>query len=350
MLWDLYCRVVDNYGDIGVCWRLARDLASRGPAVRLATDDASALAWMAPTGAQGVDVIAWDDASRLDPGEVVIEAFGCNPPDAFVERMRRAQPPVWINLEYLSAEDHAQLNHGLRSPQLAGAGTGLTKWFYYPGFSAGTGGLLRERDLADRQAGFDREQWLRSHRIAVQPGERVVSLFCYDNPMWPRLLQALATQPTLLLATADRAEGLVRTTCGDSMRCGLLRAQALPYLPQEDFDHLLWACDFNFVRGEDSFVRAQWAGRPFVWHIYPQDGGVHAAKLNAFLSLYLNDAAPDLAAAVHALHAAWNGLGPWPQRLPDDEAWKTHAAQWRSRLWTQPDLVTRLLGFVGEKR
>jgi len=59
MQWDLFCRVIDNFGDIGVCWRLAADLAGRGEAVRLWTDDAGALAWMAPQGAPGVQVCAW---------------------------------------------------------------------------------------------------------------------------------------------------------------------------------------------------------------------------------------------------------------------------------------------------
>jgi uncharacterized repeat protein (TIGR03837 family) len=109
MQWDLFCRVIDNFGDIGVCWRLAADLAGRGEAVRLWTDDAGALAWMAPQGAPGVQVCAWpaDGAAVAEPGEVVIEAFGCALPPPFVAAMAaraaRARPPVWINLEYLSA-------------------------------------------------------------------------------------------------------------------------------------------------------------------------------------------------------------------------------------------------------
>ena len=76
MRWDVFCRVIDNLGDVGVCWRLARDLAARGDTVRLWIDDASALAWMAPGGATGVEVGAFDAAG--DPGEVVVEAFGCD--------------------------------------------------------------------------------------------------------------------------------------------------------------------------------------------------------------------------------------------------------------------------------
>ena len=145
MVWDLFCRVIDNFGDIGVCWRLAAELGRRGQQVRLWTDDTAALVWMAPGalqgGTRGVQVIGWTDpAPDLRPGEVVVEAFGCAPPDRFVARMAAARPaPVWINLEYLSAEPYVERSHGLVSPQFAGPGAGLQKWFFYPGFSAATG-------------------------------------------------------------------------------------------------------------------------------------------------------------------------------------------------------------------
>jgi uncharacterized repeat protein (TIGR03837 family) len=125
--WDLFCRVVDNFGDVGVCWRLAADLAGRGHAVRLWADDLSALAWLAPGGAPGVEVIHWTaDVPPASPGDVVIEAFGCDPPDGFVSRMAAmARPPAWLNLEYLSAESYVERSHRLPSPQHAGPGKGL---------------------------------------------------------------------------------------------------------------------------------------------------------------------------------------------------------------------------------
>jgi len=350
MLWDVFCRVVDHHGDVGVCWRLARELAARGQQVRLSLDDASALAWMAPDGAPGVRVIAWNDANSLDPGDVVVEAFGCNPPQPFVASMQRTRPPVWINLEYLSAEAQAASHHGLPSPQLAGPGAGLTKWFFYPGFTAATGGLIREQSLQAEQASFDRARWLESQQLGARPGERIVSLYCYDNPALRQLLYELDSDATLLLATPGHAARQVSRELGEPLRRGGLRAHLLPYLSQHDFDRLLWASDMNLVRGEDSFVRAQWAGRPFIWHIYPQDDGAHAVKLRAFLALYLQGATPELGDALHALSEAWNGLGPWPRRMPPRDAWQAHATRWRSLLWAQSDLVTRLLGFVEEKR
>jgi uncharacterized repeat protein (TIGR03837 family) len=338
MRWDVFCQVVDNYGDIGVCWRLSADLALRGHTVRLWIDDASALAWMAPGGANGVTVHPW--AGSLDEptvGDVVVEAFGCHLPDPFVARMAAAaKAPRWINLEYLSAESYVERSHRLPSPQWHGPGRGLTKWFFYPGFTAATGGLLREPALMAERESFDRRAWLQRHGIAPQEGERLVSLFAYQNPALDWLLASLGDAPTLLLLTAGR-----QAPAGLPER---VRCVSLPYLSQPDYDRLLWSCDLNFVRGEDSFVRAQWAGKPFVWQIYPQDDGAHAVKLEAFLNKF--PTVPGL----RALWLAWNGLGPWPSQLVDplSEGWTAACLRWREELLTQPDLTTQLVGLATE--
>ncbi len=347
--WDLFCRVVDNYGDIGVCWRLAADLAARGQPVRLWIDDASALAWMAPQGAAGVSVLPWsNEVSALTPGEVVIEAFGCDPPARFVALMARRQPPpLWINLEYLSAEGYVARCHGLPSPQQGGPGSGLTKHFFYPGFVHGTGGLIREPNLADARAAFDASDWLRSLGVPVRAGERIVSLFCYPEAPFESLARSLADAPTLILLTPGAAQTAARALQPPAPG---LRCHPLPWLAQTDYDHLLWACDLNFVRGEDSLVRALWAGAPFVWQIYPQHDGAHDAKLEAFLALFLQGAEARLCADVRALWRAWNGLAPWPGRWPDARAWADQARHFRAKLLAQPDLVSQLLGFVREKR
>lgn len=346
MQWDLFCRVVDNFGDIGVCWRLAADLGARGQPVRLWVDDASALAWMAPQGAPGVELLRWAEAEHAAPGAVVIEAFGCDPPPAFVTRMAQqpAPPPLWINLEYLSAEAYVRRSHGLRSPQLAGPAKGLDKWFFYPGFEAGTGGLIREPGLIDARRGFDSPAWLRSRGWGPQAGERVVSLFCYPGAPLAALLRTLAEQPTLLLLTPGAA-AQAAAQAGPPLRC-----IQLPWLAQPDYDRLLWACDLNFVRGEDSFVRAMWAGAPFVWQIYPQHDAAHAAKLKAFLDRMLQQADSAIAHGLRALWLAWNGLGPWPAALPPGDAWLALASRWCGQLLALPDLTTQLLRFVAEKR
>ncbi|MEJ6023634.1 elongation factor P maturation arginine rhamnosyltransferase EarP [Ramlibacter sp. PS4R-6] len=326
MLWDIFCRVIDNHGDIGVCWRLAAQLARRGERVRLRVDDASALAWMAPLGEPGVEVLPW--SSHPGPGDVVVEAFGCELPQAFQALMAaQPRPPAWVNLEYLTAESFAERSHGLPSPVMAGAGAGLVKRFFYPGFTPRTGGLLREPGLVAAPAATN----------AV----RRVSMFCYEPAAMPALITQLAAsdEPTELLVTAGRATAAVRAVLGTSQRQGQLSVTYLPLMPQPGFDALLASCDVNFVRGEDSLVRALWAGQPFVWQLYPQHDAAHHAKLEAFLDWL--DAPP----AWRDFQRAWNGVTP---ALPvfEPRAWADTALAARQRLLAQEDLVTQLLRFV----
>jgi uncharacterized repeat protein (TIGR03837 family) len=343
--WDIFCRVIDNFGDIGVCWRLACDLATRGVRVRLWVDDASALQWMAPTGHPGVQVLPWsaaDEATRT--GEVTIEAFGCELEAGFVEAMRRAQrPPVWINLEYLSAEAWVERSHALPSPQR----NGLLKHFFFPGFTPATGGLLREPGLAGRQASFDRAAWLARHGVAWR-GESLVSLFCYEPVALEQLLEQLAQQRehVQMLVTSGRARRAVEAAMSVREAGGQPLPQVvwLPLLSQSEYDHLLWACDLNFVRGEDSLVRALWAGKPLVWQLYPQSDQAHHVKLQAWLDAV--QAPPSLC----DFHAVWNGLAQGPLPAFDAPGWAPAARAAHDRLVAQPDLASRLLQFVAKNR
>ena len=342
MRWDIFCKVIDNHGDLGVCWRLSAELAARGDAVRLWVDDPSALAWMAPGGREGVQVLPWGPQSPApEPGDAVVEAFGCDPHPAFQAAMAqvaraRGRQPAWINLEYLSAESYVERCHGLTSPVLSGPAAGLAKRFCYPGFTVRTGGLIRERDLDARRAAFDREAWLHSMGLPARD-ERLVSLFCYE----PRPLADLlarwrdGAQRTRVLVTPGRARAAVEAL-GDRLAPeGALALTHLPALTQTDYDHLLWACDLNFVRGEDSLVRALWAGRPFVWQIYPQDDGAHHAKLEAFLDW--QRCPPEW----RALHRAWNGIDPHLPALDPASEGHTPADALRP-MQARPDLVTHL--------
>jgi hypothetical protein len=81
---------------------------------------------------------------------------------------------------------------------------------------------------------------------------------------------------------------------------------AVPFVSQDDYDRLLWLADLNFVRGEDSFVRAQWAEQPFVWQIYPQADNAHLEKLDAALALYLAPLPDTTREAVRHFWHAWN--------------------------------------------
>src|SRR5690606_4716652 len=89
-----------------------------------------------------------------------------------------------------------------------------------------------------------------------------------------------------ILGDAQRWLGVTSLSAGDIQVRGALTVQVIAFMRQEQYDHLLWCCEFNAVRGEDSFVRAQWAGRPLLWHIYRQDEDIHLDKLDAFLELY----------------------------------------------------------------
>jgi uncharacterized repeat protein (TIGR03837 family) len=344
MGWDVFCRVIDNLGDAGVCWRVAAELASRGEQVRLWMDDVSMLTWMAPQGAPGVQVVPWTEVPPdLHPRDVVVEAFGCDPPQAFVARMAAApRAPVWLNLEYLSAEGYVERSHGLPSPVMHGPGKGLVKHFFYPGFTQGTGGLLREQDFARRRARFDRAEWLRQWGIA-DPDAQVVSLFCYEPAALPGLLRQLdrATAPTELLVTSGRAGAAVRA-CAPPPG-GSLRIRYLPLLTQRDYDHLLWSCDFNFVRGEDSIVRALLAGAPFAWQIYPQDDAAHHAKLEAFLDWL---APPP---GLRDFFLGWNGMEAGALPPLEIEAWRPVARHASQRAHALPELVTELLRFTAER-
>jgi uncharacterized repeat protein (TIGR03837 family) len=385
--WDIFCRVIDNHGDLGVCWRLCADLAQRGHTVRLWVDDASALAWMAPQGCAGVEVLAWPSEAALQAlaqdatfpvGDVVVEAFGCELPEAFQALMAQGTSPVWINLEYLSAEGYVARSHGLASPVMSGPARGMSKWFFYPGFTPDTGGLLRELDLLDapahgcgdtqntstttgsriaptRQSKFERAAWLKALPLdkPIATNERLISLFCYEPAALSQLLQQLsqADQPTRLLVAQGRPSAAVAAATQalhmPSTGTGQLHISQLPYFSQTEFDHLLWACDLNFVRGEDSLVRALWAGKPFVWHIYPQDDLAHHDKLQAFCQAL--QMPPDL----QQFHAIWNGLEPGPLQpfsRSNLENWLLWSQKVRQVLQVQSDLSSQLIGFVAQKR
>ena len=339
--WDLFCRVVDNFGDAGVCWRLAAALAERGHQARLVIDDASPLAWMAPGGRPGVSVLAWPGPAS--PGDVVIEAFGCDPPEAFVCAMAgRALPPVWINLEYLSAERWVERAHGLPSPHASG----LRKWFLFPGFTGRTLGLIREPGLLQARAAFDGRAWLAARGWAPAAGERSVLLFAYGLPKSPAdraaWLATLAAVPTQLLVPPGPLQQALQAR---ALPPGL-RLVALPFVPQEAFDRLLWSVDLAFVRGEDSLVRALWSGTPFVWQAYPQHDGVHHAKVDALIE------ALALPPAVAACWRSWNSApgaapGAAPSALPADSgAWQPAFTAARERLLAGPELVQGLESFA----
>ncbi len=372
--WDLYCRVVDNYGDIGIAWRLARQLAADGRRrVRLIVDGLDAFRRIEPRvdpacrrqDIDGITVALWPhldrDAVELGVADVVVELLGCGLPPAciagMVERLG-GTPCLWIDFEHLSAEAWVAGFHGLPSPHPR---LPLVKHFFYPGFGPRTGGLLVEPDLERRRAAFVASAEARAalwHQVGVPApvdGERRVLLFAYPDAPVAALLRRLSDDASgrWSVLVPEGAAAAVDTVIGDATdrTRGSLSVTTIPFVDQDTFDRLLWACDINFVRGEDSFVRAQAAGRPFVWQIYRQPDQVHLDKLNAFEDLHEAGLPRAAAAAQRALWAAWNdapedigrAIGGWLAALP---VLRAHAEAWRRELAARAPLIDRLLEFV----
>ena len=368
--WDIFCSVVDNYGDIGVTWRLARQLAAEHDlAVRLWVDDLRAVVPLCPEAdataseqwQQGVEVRQWPQVwAAVEVADVVIEAFGCKLPEAYLRAMKeRVSPALWINLEYLSAEDWVAGCHGLPSLRP----DGLKRMFFFPGFEAGTGGLLREGDLLARRQSFQRnplarQAFLQALGVFPDPQARLISLFAYENTGLASWLSALSAghRATHLLVPQGRIMAdllhwldVEALSPGTVERRGTLTVQALPFVRQEDYDRILWSCDFNAVRGEDSFVRAQWAARPMLWHIYQQEEDAHWVKLKAFLALYVNGLSPAAAQAITDLWLAWNAGADMTKSWNDvEEHWEqlsAHAERWCLQQANQADLAQALVLF-----
>jgi len=370
--WDIFCHVVDNFGDAGVCWRLARQLvAEYGFSVRLWADDLTPFSKLFPgfdptrenQSCLGVEVHRWTpEFPQTEPAEVVIEAFGCRLPDSYVAAMaEKAAKPVWINLEYLSAEDWVEGCHRLPSPHPS---LPLVKYFFFPGFTAKTGGLLLENGLFERRDAFQRlpqEQvafWASLGWAMPAPEAVTVSLFCYANPAVAGLLAAwadaaipvLCCVPEGLPADAVAAAlGKERLLPGEQVQSGSLIVRVLPFLEQDVYDRLLWSCDCNFVRGEDSFVRAQWAAKPLVWQIYPQEENAHEVKLAAFLDLYCAELPPAAANAVRNFWTMWNrgemNAHAWNDFRQQHQVLEQHARRWSEALRANGGLLANLVSF-----
>lgn len=344
--WDIFCRVIDNFGDIGVCWRLARQLAGEhGLRVRLWVDDLHPLEAICPEidpdlpvqTCQQVSVFRWQADFTVDaPGDVVIEAFACELPPVYISAMGKCTPsPVWINLEYLTAETWAEECHGMASPHPA---LPLKKYFFFPGFSPRSGGLLREQGLLarlDAQGGG-------------QPREPLqISLFCYDTAPVGPWIDALITSPIRSRCYVPPGKPLaaVRSHLGGEgpWEIGSTCIEPIPFLALDAFDQLLARCDINFVRGEDSFVRAQWAGKPLVWQIYQQEEGAHLVKLAAFLDRCCPSG------PWRRMNEAWNTgtnvAEAWRDFVDAYEPIRSQALRWRQQMADHPDLAAALVNF-----
>ena len=445
--WDIFCRIVDNYGDIGVCWRLAKQLAHEHRlTVRLFVDCGSDESIAFDSGADestavqsiaaaqriipnlnlsqstqtidGVEVLFWTDKLVIEQvGEVVIEAFACGLPASVSEKIQAKQADAkqidakqalanntrWINLEYLSAENWVDDFHATVS---VNPSNGLMKHFFFPGFNEATGGLLREADLIVKRDEFlantaeQNKFWQQlgvahlkqnSAQDCYQNSAQAsikVSLFCYPHAPILNLLQSMATGKHLitLFVPSNAVLAAIATffeldnqavTVGSRLTKGNLQVLIIPFLSQNDYDKLLWSCDINFVRGEDSWLRAVWAAKPFIWQPYFQQEQAHLVKLNAFLNTYYHgfQANTNNNRAMRYLSLAWatdnkatatnqnehlantaklpslnnaSLSNNWSDFVDNLARYKHHARAYTQQLGKQPDLAAKLVIFCNK--
>lgn len=347
----VFVRVIDNYGDAGVGWRLSCLLAEYlHMHVRLWIDDTDALNKLlpAPEKQARITIEAWQGDAMMqqqlsaaaDP-VLVIETFGCELPPQVLERMRQCRP-LWLNWEYLTAEDWAVGLHAMSSLQP----NGLEKYFWFMGIDADSGGLLREPDyLAEREKFRQQPQLQHAFRqeygLPLQHTGQLWLVFVYTSGQWAQWMamwQQADTPVTLWLAGGQVIESLRAAKLiapeqlqqeGDICELGNVTLVRIPFVPQAAFDRLLWLADAAIVRGEDSFVRALWAGLPFFWHIYRQDDDVHLQKLHSFWFKAMQGWPAELRQAFTVLSDDLNGAGA-VSSLKREQAWQYLCAHWQS--------------------
>lgn len=398
---DIFCRVIDNYGDAGVCLHLARSLSKlklphgQHFAVRLFCDQPEVMATLtdlSDTANPNLKLCTWEQPLvGYEPSSVVVSAFSCRFDEVTLKTLQQHQQrsgqPLIINLEYLSAEPWVEDCHQLPSPA-----DGLTSHFFFPGFTPRTGGLNLDPDfiaqcqaklgLASPASATDTES-ASATDSAPTPAPYTLSLFGYDNPSVLRLLQGLAAsgrECTLKVFAGLACDNLnqrlgLTLTVGDSYDYAPnVHCTVVPMTGHSGYDQTLLKCDFNLVRGEDSIVRAMHTGHPFLWQIYPQDESAHIVKLNAFLdcmerTLQAQDAAPgsepcacsNLSTRMALLRRA---MLSYNEALPQDQAdpflepdflprFERECgplfAAWARYLCAQPTLSQRLSAFILSK-
>jgi len=347
---DILCKVVDNYGDIGVAYRLARSLSElpEPPRLRLVVDDLPSFSALCPAVdpqahrqlVRGWEVFGWDGpgagaasgAFRKRRPRVVIECFACGRPDWLEDILfdDSGEGCLIVDLEHLTAEGWAGDFH--RMPSLTRSPL-VRKAMFLPGFGPETGGLIldgsfvraRARAASENGRVDLRRKLLKklgadaaSLQSAVAVGSFWTTVFGYERDYY-RVVADMAAFHGGVVGHGGRKPLLALVAAGKSQDCflrawdGALRpfpALTLPFLAQETWDELLVACDFSIVRGEDSWSRAALSGRPFLWQAYPQENRQQMVKVKAFLERLKPHFTSGVGAAafpaLEALHLAVN--------------------------------------------
>ncbi|MDP1521866.1 elongation factor P maturation arginine rhamnosyltransferase EarP [Methylotenera sp.] len=369
--WDVFCRIVDNFGDIGVCWRLSQQLAHEHHLqVRLFIDNLAIASKIIPSlnaelpsqTINSVEICTWPNADEdIKPADVALETFSCELPATYLEAMQAST--LWVNLEYLSAEPWVADFHARGSNN-----TKITRHFFFPGFTDATGGLIRETNIFQKNQKLAKSpplqcDFLQSLNL-VHDDALKISLFSYPHAPIPSLLNAMAESnqrihcyvpissifPKVAEYFGIDSSQLNTIQTGEKFSQKNLNVTILPFLSQSDYDKLLAICDINFVRGEDSWIRAIWAAKPFIWQPYLQTENTHITKLDAFLDLFYSSCDETAKYSVSEAHSAWVAdnitIPVWQNYLNNLPTIKRFTLQQANQLAEQTDLAAKLVIFL----
>lgn len=317
----ILCKVVDNFGDIGFVYRLAKNLCKVNPSyqIRIITNDIKTFKMLAPElGKGGANIALFDsnDAATCRaefcqrPPRVILECFQCGRPDWLEEILFDGVTRAFvINIDYLTAEDYAEDFHKLKS----GTRSALVKKInFMPGFTAKTGGLIQDVPPATDSKPKSGATGIDDKTKTAGPQ---VLMFSYPKDFAPIIRAILrwnkAAQVNLAQGAGKESflaanENCLQDSCKSKI-AGVLFVRELPFLSQEEWDKNLYAQDILFVRGEDSLSRACLSGKPFVWQAYLQDDNYQLVKVRALLARMRPHFAPDDFAALENFWLLYNG-------------------------------------------
>ena len=286
------CKVVDNFGDIGVVYRLCKQLLFINPGLKinLVIDDLSSFKKINSKinpklnfqNADGMDIYFWNDAELChkefikNDGEklcVILECFQCGRPEwmekiLFQEKLNRTV--LIIMIDYLTAEKYAEDFHCLKSLTRSAK---VQKVNFMPGFTEKTGGLIIDSEWEKPEYNKDGPVLFFTYEKNWSPFVKAVSEWAKDNPFWQNkksfLLAPGRGKKSFLDAWSSLPKALPLTN--------------LDFMNQNEWDKMMKSSSVLFIRGEESLSRACLSGIPFVWHAYPQSEEYQLVKVNALL-------------------------------------------------------------------
>lgn len=342
---DVFCDVIDNFGDAGVCLRLCRDFSKKNYEVRLFCNNVNILNKITNSedaSNRFLSLLSWSDKNMdYSPSEVVIQAFSVRLPDNLIKKIKTRKSTV-INLEYLTAETFAEDCHKL--PSYA---DGFESFFFFPGFTKKTGGVVIEDSFLDKLTKTNRKE------------SQKITLFSYENEKVKNVINSLNKEKFIL--NIFEGKGLnnfnnllkLNLSAGDEYKLNELTVRVLPMVSQDEYDSYLIDSKLNLVRGEDSIVRAMLTGNPFLWHIYPQEEDAHKDKIEALFDRMSEVCSSKKDVEIlRQLTLSYNGFSDYLDSfdlLGFYENWKKLSKEWSEHLISLGSLTDNLITFLKTK-